>query len=105
LNIPLLLQYNASGFIAETGPQIGFLMSAKAKADDDDVDVKDFFESTNLSWAVGLGYQLPGGIGINARYNLGLSNIAKTEDDDFKYKANTIQIGLSYSFGGGSAKK
>jgi hypothetical protein len=108
LNIPLLLQYNASGFVAHTGPQVGFLMSAKSKVkimdEEEEIDMKDEMEKINLSWAVGLGYQLPGGLGFNARYNLGLSDLSK-ESGEGKLKANTIQIGVSYSFGGGSSKK
>src|SRR5688500_11284231 len=48
INIPVLAKYNiAEGFFAETGPQIGFLVSAKAKDGDDDTDVKDAFKSTD----------------------------------------------------------
>jgi len=104
INVPVLLQYNASGFVAETGPQVGFLMSAKAKYDGESEDIKEGFETINLSWAVGLGYQMPSGFGVNARYNLGLSNLAK-DSDDYKLKSNVIQIGISYTFGGGSARK
>lgn len=103
LNVPIMFQYTASGFYAETGPQIGFLMSAKAKVEfdgeEEEEDVKDDFESTNFSWGIGLGYRLPNGVGIGARYNLGLSNILK-ESGDTKLKSNVIQLGLSYTFGG-----
>lgn len=105
LNVPVLLQYNASGFIAETGPQVGFLMGAEAKIDDLDVDVKDQFETINLSWAIGLGYKMPSGFGVNARYNLGLSNLAKEAEGDDKIKANTIQVGVFYTFGGGASAR
>lgn len=103
LNIPVMFQYTASGFYAETGPQIGFLMSAKLKEEEggqeDETDIKDFMESTNFSWGIGLGYKLPSGLGFGARYNLGLSNLNKDGNDDFSTKANTIQVGLSYTFG------
>src|ERR1700754_1771953 len=33
INIPVMFQYNVSGFIIETGPQVGILASAKAKAE------------------------------------------------------------------------
>jgi hypothetical protein len=109
INVPVLLQYNSSGFFAETGPQIGFLTGAKTKVefDDEEVeeDIKDELEGINLSWAIGLGYKLPSGFGFNARYNLGLSNIAKDGTDDDKLKVNTIQIGIFYTLGGGSARK
>ncbi|HZH66836.1 MAG TPA: porin family protein [Flavisolibacter sp.] len=105
INIPVMFQYSASGFYGETGPQLGLLMSAKAKEDGEEEDVKDQLETTNLSWAIGAGYKLSNGLGFGARYNLGLSNIGKSEDgEEGKLKSNVIQIGLTYTFGG-SAKK
>ncbi len=110
INVPLLLQYNASGFIAETGPQIGFLMSAKGKVEglgeEVEEDIKEEYEGINLSWAIGLGYKMPSGFGVNARYNLGLSNIDKDDSEgDFKTKTNTIQVGVFYTFGGGASAR
>lgn len=98
INIPLLIQYKASGFYAETGPQIGFLMSAKAE----DEDIKDGMKGTNISWLIGLGYKLPSGFGFGARYNLGLSNIV--DEDEADVKTGGFQIALFYSFGGGSGE-
>jgi hypothetical protein len=99
INVPLLIQYRASGFFAETGPQLGFLIGAKLKADDEDEDIKDQLETFNFSWGVGVGYQLTSGFGFGARYNFGLSNIAKEGDDDNKLKASTIQVGIFKTFG------
>lgn len=103
INLPVLLQYNnESGFFAETGPQIGFLMSAKTKiefeGDEEEEDVKEEFEKTNLSWAIGAGYRHASGIGFNTRYNLGLSNIAKNGDEGETLKTNTIQVTISKTF-------
>ncbi|MFN2458822.1 MAG: porin family protein, partial [Chitinophagaceae bacterium] len=109
LNIPLMLQYNtAGGFYAETGPQIGFLLSAKTEVetsgDEVEEDVKDQFKSTNFSWGLGVGFKMSSGMGIGARYNFGLSDIADVNDvdDDFKLKSNVIQIGISFPIGGGA---
>jgi hypothetical protein len=99
LNIPVLLQYNnPSGFYAETGPQIGFLMSAKAKAGDEDEDIKDLFKSTNFSWALGAGFKTKSGFGFGARYALGLNNII--DDDDADLKQSNLSFGVFYMFGG-----
>ena len=100
INIPLLLQYrNPSGFYAELGPQIGFLLSAKEKEGDEDaVDIKDFFKSTDFALALGLGYQTKSGFGFGARYNLGLSSVI--DDSDVKAHNSVINIGLFYMFGG-----
>ncbi len=101
INIPVLLQYNASGFYGETGPQVGFLTSAKVKSkmgsDEETTDVKDSFKSINFSWAVGLGYRLSNGLGIGARYNIGISNIV--DGEGVSAKSSGFHIGLSYTFG------
>ena len=96
LNVPILVQYNfKGGFYAETGPQIGFLMSAKAE----DVDVKDAFKSTDFAWSIGAGFLTQANFGFNARFNLGLANILE-DSDDAKVKNSVIQIGVFYAFGG-----
>ena len=105
INVPLLLQYNnASGFFAHTGPQIGFLMSAKDKTDGGTTDIKDVMQSTDFSWAFGAGFATHQGFGFNARYNLGLSKIFKS-DVGSNSKNTVIQVGLFYNFSGGSEKK
>jgi hypothetical protein len=102
INIPVMLQYNnASGFYAELGPQIGFLISSKAKNDDDEEDTKDLFKSTNFSLGLGLGYKLKSGLGFGARYNLGLGTVISEDlSEDAKVTSSGFQVGLSYTFGG-----
>jgi hypothetical protein len=102
LNLPLLGKYTtSSGFFAETGPQIGFLLSAKAKSSDVDVDVKDQFKGTDFAWAFGIGYEMPeSGFGLNLRYNLGLSNIP--DADDASFKNSVFQLGVFKTFGAGA---
>lgn len=102
INVPVLLQYNnPSGFFAHTGPQLGFLMSAKSKSGGESVDVKDFMKSTDFSWAIGAGFATQSGFGFNARYNIGLSSLADGSDS----KNSVIQFGIFYNLGGGSEKK
>jgi hypothetical protein len=105
INLPILAQYNTGGFIIETGPQFGFLMSAKLDDGDDELDIKDALKGLDLGWAIGFGYQMESGFGVNARYNLGFSNIID-EEDEGKWTNSVIQIGVFYLLGGGgSAKK
>lgn len=99
LNIPVMAQYNnASGFYAETGPLVGFLMSAKVKADGESMDIKESFKSLDFGWGLGLGYKLASGLGFGARYNFGLAKLP--EEGDGKISNSVIQVGLSYTFGG-----
>jgi hypothetical protein len=105
INIPVMFQYNISGFMLETGPQIGFLASAKAKAEGESQDIKDMFKSTDFSWGIGIGYQMSGsGLGLNARYNIGLGKINDSDGDE-KVKNSVIQVGLFYMLGGGGHKE
>jgi hypothetical protein len=98
LNIPVLARYTTqSGFFAETGPQLGFLLSAKAKEDGESGNVKDYFKKTDFSWAFGVGYQTESNIGVNARFNLGLSKL--DEDGEAKVFNRVFQVGLFYVLG------
>jgi hypothetical protein len=100
LNIPVMAQYNnPSGFYAETGPQIGFLMSAKADDGTNTTDIKDSFKSINFSWALGAGYKLANGFGFGARYNFGLANVADESDTDVKLGG--FHVGVFYTFTNG----
>lgn len=103
INLPILAQYNTGGFIIETGPQFGFLMSAKLKDGDDEMDIKDGLKGLDLGWGIGLGYQTASGFGVNARYNIGLSNVVDEGGGDVKWKNSVIQIGVFYLLGGGGS--
>lgn len=105
VNVPIMLQWRSNGgFFLETGPQPGFLISAKMGGNGmAEVDNKDDYETFDLSWGAGLGWVSRVGLGLNARYNHGLTN---TLDDDTpgttpmgEVKNQVIQIGLVYHFG------
>lgn len=101
LNIPVMFKYtHESGFFAETGPQLGFLLSAKEKIGDNSTDRKGSFKSTDFSWDFGIGYLLkPANVGINLRYNVGLANVDNT-GDNLTLRNNVFQIGIFYLFKG-----
>lgn len=100
ITIPVMAQYHLPmGLYLETGPQIGFLASAKAKSGGSSADIKDQFKSTDFSWGAGAGFQLPMGLGFNARYNIGLSKI--DEGGNANAKNGVIQVGVFYAIGSG----
>lgn len=97
INVPLLAQYMTNdGFRLQTGPQLGFLVSAERKVGHVEVDVKDDLSTLDFSWAFGAGYLFSSGFGIDARYNLGISNIS--DDESFEAKNRVFQFGLFYQF-------
>lgn len=97
VNIPVLLQYMAGGgFRLQTGPQLGILASAKAKSGGTTVDIKDQFKTVDFAWSFGAGYLTPVGFGVDARYNLGISNIVDEGGGDVRN--NVFQLGVFYQF-------
>ncbi len=99
VNVPLLIQYMFdNGFRIQAGPQIGFLASAKANANDNNTDIKDNYKAVDLGLGVGMSYvHPPSGVGLDVRYNLGLSNI--NENTAAVSTNRGIQLGLFYLFG------
>jgi opacity protein-like surface antigen len=98
VNIPVLFQYMFNGGLRlETGPQLGILTSAQLERySGGDMDVKSQFSNGDFSWAFGIGYLSNVGLGIDARYNLGLINVVNTDQHDVKNRV--WQFGLFYQF-------
>jgi hypothetical protein len=96
ISIPVLLQYMFdNGFRLQTGPQFSFLAGAENEFNDVDTDIKDLVKSTDISWSFGLGFLTESGFGVDARYNLGLTDIS---ENDAGLKNRVFQIGLFYQF-------
>ena len=95
INVPVLLQYMFSnGFRLEGGPQIGFLLSAKTKNSDVSV-TNNAYESTAFSIPLGVGYLTTSGLGFDARYVFGLSNINQDKSGPV-IQSNVFQLGIFY---------
>jgi len=95
INIPVLLQYMVNnGFRLQTGPQLGFLVSAESEMGDVEIDVDDNLKSIDFSWAFGAGYLFPSGFGIDARFNLGISDI--NDNGPVEVRNRVFQFGLFY---------
>jgi hypothetical protein len=79
INIPIILKlYTVAGINIQVGPQFGFASSGDLKSTigtaTTTYNYKDFIKGSDISAAMGLGWDLPFGLSIDARYNLGLSN-------------------------------
>lgn len=96
INIPVLVQYMfGRGFRAETGPQLGInVSSTNTSVNGNEARLNDV-KSTDVAWAFGLGYLTPSGFGLDARYNLGLTNIAIP---DYGIRNHVWQVGVFYQF-------
>lgn len=109
INIPVMLKfYLIGGLNLQAGPQIGFV--TKAERDEpvfDQVgnitsiskgqDVKDAIKGNDFSLGLGAGWDLPFGLTVDARYNLGLSKINDTPQST-EAKNQVFQVSLGYKF-------
>ena len=97
INVPVLAQLMAGhGFRLETGPQLGILAAAHQKANGVSVNIKDNYKPVDFSWVFGLGYLTPSGLGIDARYNLGISNINDINSTNVNNRV--LALGVFYQF-------
>ncbi len=96
VQVPVMIKYYPLlGFNLQAGPQVGFL----TKAQDGDDDVKDDYNSTYYAVNMGLGWDLPFGLGVDARYSMGVSDVVKDFKGDKKdNRMNMFTVALSYCF-------
>lgn len=99
INVPLLLQYMFdNGFRIQAGPQLGLLVRAKSKNNDNTTDIKDDLKPIDVGLSVGASYVFPpSGFGLDARYNFGLSSINK--ESNVTSTNRGFQLGVFYIFG------
>jgi hypothetical protein len=103
INVPIIIKlYTVLGINIQIGPQISFLSGASGTAIDNTTSTgtaikssKDLYKSSDLSAALGVGWDLPFGLTVDGRYNLGLSKIQDNPDLDAT-KNQVFQVSLGY---------
>lgn len=108
LNLHVMAKYYvAEGFSVEAGPQLGFLLSAKAEGGDVSIDIKDLVKTIDFGLGFGLGYKLENGLNFSGRYNVGISNFVESsgslldepiDTGDSKNYHNVFQLSIGYFF-------
>ncbi len=100
INVPILIQYMFdNGFRLEEGPQVDFLVNGKDKNNNISVNIKNKLNSADFSIPLGLSYVATSGVGFDARYNFGISNIYKTDAAPTTH-SNVFQFDIFYQFSG-----
>jgi opacity protein-like surface antigen len=114
VNVPILAKVHFMSLRAFAGPQLGFSLgyntttktvigdntnTQKATLEDDN------YNSFDLSFVVGAQYKLTNNLGIDARYNIGLSNVFPAiKDGDGEViteawgKQGVLQLGVFFEF-------
>jgi len=89
MNVPVFIKYYLiQGLSVQIGPQFGFII--------DDKVTNAEINKSDISGILGLGYDFPLGIRIDARYNLGFSDVQK--GDNVEGKNSVFSLALGYSF-------
>lgn len=98
INIPVILKlYTVAGINLQIGPQFGFLASKKNELIDElqktVPGIEDDVKNSDMSLAMGLGWDLPFGLSVDGRYNLGLSDVS---DGSQEVKNQVWQVSVGF---------
>ncbi len=101
LNVPIIAKfYLPLGLNLQLGPQFGFLTSAESDFNPvtgslQTTDLKDYYKNSDVSIGMGIGWDLPLKLSIDARYNLGISEINDNASLS-QTKNQVFQISVGY---------
>ena len=105
INVPIMLKlYLAAGLNLQVGPQFGFLTTSELVTTAGSVkttqDANSLFnKKSDVAVAFGAGWDLPFGLTLDARYNIGLSDVEfkpSSTASPINFKNKVIQISLGY---------
>ncbi|MFO7257145.1 MAG: porin family protein [Bacteroidota bacterium] len=97
VNIPIIMKlYTIGGLNLQVGPQFGFLTSAEWG----DESIKDELKKSDFSVGLGVGWDAPFGLSLDARYNLGISDVSDVAEAQIKNQVWQISAGFKiFKFG------
>ncbi|QJB35387.1 PorT family protein [Chitinophaga oryzae] len=95
LSVPVMIKYYITPkFYLEAGPELNYILSANETVEGLTYNNIDLYNRWGLSGSAGLGYQLPYGFGVNARYSYSVPVKAYFP----AVYNNTGKIGMTYTF-------
>jgi hypothetical protein len=95
VNIPIMVKlYTVAGINLQAGPQFGFLTNDPQVVNPDGQAVDNAIKKSDISLGLGVGWDLPFGLTIDGRYNLGLQNVS--EDPSFDVKNQVFQVSVGF---------
>ena len=98
IDVPVTARFGtttASGIkaFAFTGAQASFNVKAEAELLGETADLEDDTEKFDLGWTVGAGVEV-NRFTVDARYTMGLMNIAKDDTESTKNRTFTVMVGI-----------
>ncbi len=100
LNIPIVVGYRVTDQVnVHGGPQLGFLVKAKSEFAGTKTDVKNNFNSTDIAFVVGGGYEFMDVFTGTIRYVRGLNDISSSINPGTR-KNTAIQLSIAVKLAG-----
>ncbi len=106
INIPVMAKfYLPLGLNLQAGPQFGFLSKAQIEQTVGNIktttDAKDESKNVDVAVGVGAGWDLPFGLTVDARYNIGVSKVNDDQGSgDVKNRVFQVSVGYKlFKFG------
>jgi hypothetical protein len=108
VSLPVMFQYMSDGGLSlELGPQFSYLSSANGDRNNgSQVNLKDgnYIKKTDVAVGGGVGYLTRIGLGVNARYVYGFTNVWNNKErpastTGMNYQNRNLQFSLTYHFG------
>lgn len=100
LNIPILANYYIIGGLAvKAGIQPGFLLNSKSMTKNNETTIKTDgkgWSNADFSIPLGVSYDCPFGIILEARYNIGVSNIVTSDLGTARNSVFSIMVGYRF---------
>ena len=99
INIPVLVKFYPVDFLSlQAGPQFGFMSSAKQIIDNATEDITTIYKDSDISLALGIGLELPFGLNVEGRYNVGVSDINDDPNTADLLKNQVYQVSVGFRF-------
>ncbi|BDD10566.1 hypothetical protein FUAX_29980 [Fulvitalea axinellae] len=105
-NLPVIGKYYASkNFSFQAGPQLGLLTGANVNGENGDgqIKVEDYFSTLNLTFNIGMGLNITEKIGLDLRYNLGITNVSDDLETTYlklkgaTFRTSNLFLSLAYT--------
>lgn len=104
INVPAIMKFYINcGLNLQVGAQMGYLVHSK-ESKVFDAGRQALFNKFNVDAVIGLAYDIPGGVIIEARYNIGVTPLVKSPitlyqyGNSYKWTNGTAQLSLAYRF-------
>jgi hypothetical protein len=102
LSVPVMLKfYTIGGLNLQLGPQFGFLLDGERKYNSflgsGTDDITDYYKKSDISVSAGAGYDFNFGLGLEARYNIGVKDINNAANGE-EARSRIFLVSLGWNF-------